>query len=207
SEWESEVADPSWARESAELLWEARRHDKLRKLSELELAFLRAESPLMMEVAYATAAWAMRYLGETYGRPKIVALLKGYATGKDTDELFKQILGKDLLTVEAEFSRWFDAELDRKLSGWRPSREQQDDPRVQALTKAMEAASKGDLSTAKTLLEKLIGSNGDGFYSRLALAVVYERQKDYTAAIQQYEQAASFHAESLDPWLGIAKIA
>lgn len=207
SEWESELADPSWARESAELLYEARRQNKLRKLSELELAFLRAESPLMMEVAYATAAWAMRYIGETYGRPKIVALLKGYATGKDTDELFKQILGKDLLTVEAEFSRWFDAELDRKLSGWRPSREQQDDPRVQVLTKAMEAASKGDLTTAKTLLEKLIGSNGDGFYSRLALAVVYERQKDYTAAIQQYEQAASFHAESLDPWLGIAKIA
>ncbi|HVI00520.1 MAG TPA: tetratricopeptide repeat protein [Enhygromyxa sp.] len=207
SEWESEVADPSWARESAELLYEARRADKLRKLSDLELAFLRAESPLMMEVAYATAAWAMRYLGETYGRPKIVALLKGYATGKSTDELFKQILGKDLATVEAEFSAWFDAEIDRKLSGWRPSREQQDDPRVQALMKAMEVASNGDLATAKTLLEKLIANKGDGYYSRLALATVLEQQKDFKAAIQEYEKAASFHAESLEPWIGIAKIA
>jgi tetratricopeptide (TPR) repeat protein len=207
SEWESEVADPSWARESAELLFEARRHDKLRKLSELELAFLRAESPIMMEVAYATAAWAMRYIGETYGRPKIVALLKGYATGKDTDELFKQILGKDLATVEREFSAWFDAELDRKLSGWRPDSEKQDDPRLTALTKAMEVASGGDLATAKTLLEKLIANKGDGYYTRLALATVLEQQKDFKAAMQEYEKAASFHGEALDPWIGIAKIA
>lgn len=207
SEWESEVADPSWARESAELLFEARRADKLRKLSELELAFLRAESPLMMEVAYATAAWAMRYIGETYGRPKIVALLKGYATGKSTDELFKQILGKDLATVEREFSTWFDAELDRKLSGWRPSRDQQDDPRVQALTKALELASNGDLATAKTVIEKLIASKGDGYFSRMTLAAILEQQGDSKAAIQEYEKAAGFHGESLDPWIGIAKIA
>src|SRR5690606_33682980 len=161
SEWESEVADPSWARESAELLWEARRHDKLRKLSELELAFLRAESPLMMEVAYATAAWAMRYLGETYGRPKIIALLKGYASGKSTDELFSQILGKDLATVEKDFSQWFDAELDRKLSGWRPSQDQADDPRLTSLMSALELAGQGELAKAKLELEKLIAGNGD----------------------------------------------
>lgn len=207
SEWESEVADPSWARESAELLYEARRHNKLRKLSELELAFLRAESPLMMEVAYATAAWAMRYLGETYGRPKIVALLKGYASGKSTDELFKQILGKDLATVEREFSAWFDAQIDRKLSGWRPSREQQDDPRVEALTKALEHTSNGDLATAKTVLDKLIANKGDGFYTRMTLAMVLEQQGDQKGAIQEFEKAAVFHIESLDPWVGIARIA
>jgi thioredoxin-like negative regulator of GroEL len=53
SEWESELADPSWARESAELLAQARRAGRLRKLGELDLAFLRATSPVMMEVAYA----------------------------------------------------------------------------------------------------------------------------------------------------------
>jgi hypothetical protein len=45
SEWESELADPSWARESAELLAEARRAGRMRKLGELDLAFLRATSP------------------------------------------------------------------------------------------------------------------------------------------------------------------
>lgn len=207
SEWESEVADPSWARESAELLFEARRHDKLRKLSQLELAFLRAESPLMMEVAYATAAWAMRYLGTTYGRPKIVALLEGYATGKSTDELFKQILGKDLATVESDFSKWFDAELDRKLSGWRPSQDQQDDPRLVALMKALELAGKNELAQAKTTLEQLIADKGDGFHTRTTLAAVLEKQGDFKAAIAQLEKAATFATESIEPYIGIAKIA
>jgi len=207
SEWESEVADPSWARESAELLFEARRHDKLRKLSELELAFLRAESALMMEVAYATAAWAMRYIGETYGRPKIVALLKGYATGQSTDELFKQILGKDLATVEKEYTAWFDAELNRKLSGWRPNQDKRDDPRFTALTHALEVGGKGQLDQAKTLLESLIGAKGDGYHTRMALAAVLEQQDDSAGAIKQYERAASFASESLEPWIGVAKIA
>jgi tetratricopeptide (TPR) repeat protein len=207
SEWESEVADPSWARESAELLFEARRHDKLRKLSELELAFLRAESPLMMEVAYATAAWAMRYLGTTYGRPKIVALLEGYATGKSTDELFKQILGKDLATVEKDFSKWFDAELDRKLTGWRPSQDQQDDPRLVALMKALEVAGQGDYAQAQKLLEKLIAEKGDGFHTRTTLAAVLSELGDHQGAIAQYEKAASFSLESIEPFVGIAKIA
>ncbi|WP_146156408.1 peptidase MA family metallohydrolase [Enhygromyxa salina] len=207
SEWESEVADPSWARESAELLFEARRHDKLRKLSELELAFLRAESPLMMEVAYATAAWAMRYLGETYGRPKIVALLKGYATGKSTDELFKQILGKDLATVEADFSAWFDSELDRKLSGFRPSQDKPDDPRTKALMKALEVAGAGELDEAQKLLEDLIAAQGDGFHARSTLAAVLDQKGDEKGAIKQYEKAASFALESLAPFMAIAKIA
>jgi cellulose synthase operon protein C len=207
SEWESEVADPSWARESADLLYEARRHGKLRKLSELELAFLRAESPVMMEVAYSTAAWAMRYLGTTYGRPKIVEILKGYAAGKSTDELFKQILGKDLATVEREFSAWFDAELDRKLSGWRPRSDKQDDPRLKALTAAFEAAGNGKFEQAKTLLDKLIASKGDGYHARVTLAAVLDQLGDAKAAILEYEKAASFSSESIEPWLGIAKIA
>jgi len=207
SEWESEVADPSWARESAALLYEARRMDKLRKLSELELAFLRAESPMMMEVAYATAAWAMRYLGTTYGRPKLIELLKGYAKGKSTDELFAQILGKDLATVEAEFSAWFDSELDRKLGGWRPNLQAQDDARVTTLRKAMEAYHGGQLDVAQAALEELVNGKGDGFHTRMGLGSVLAEKGDHAGAIQQFEAAAKFQLESVDPYVGIAKIA
>jgi tetratricopeptide (TPR) repeat protein len=149
----------------------------------------------------------MRYLGTTYGRPKIVALLEGYATGKSTDELFKQILGKDLATVESDFTKWFDSELDRKLSGWRPSQDQQDDPRLIALMKALEVAGQGDLPAAKTALEKLIADKGDGFHTRTTLAAVLEKQGDFKGAIVQFEKAATFATESIEPFIGIAKIA
>lgn len=206
SEWESEVADPSWARESASLLYEARRRGKLRKLSELELAFLRAESPLMMEVAYSTAAWAMRFLGETYGRPKIVAMLKGYAQGKSTEELSKQILGKDMAALEAEFDKWFAAELDRKLSGWRPDPDKPDDPRLESLQTALEAAGGGDLQAAKDELDELIANNGDGYQARLMLGAVHEKLGDPKAAMTHYEKAAGFAIEELEPLASIAKL-
>ncbi len=207
SEWESEVADPSWARESAELLFEARRADKLRKLSELELAFLRAESAIMMEVAYSTAAWAMRYFGETYGRPKIVEMLRGYAKGKSTEELFVEVLGKDMPTVEADFEAWFDRQLDSKLSGWRPTPDQPDE-RMKALSLALEQASGGKFEAAQATLETLIkDKKGDGFQTRMALAAVLERRDDSKGAIQNYEKAAKFARESLEPLIAIVSLA
>ncbi len=206
SEWESEVADPSWARESASLLFEARRHGKLRKLSELELAFLRAESPLMMEVAYSTAAWAMRYLGETYGREKIVAMLRGYAKGESTEALAERVLGRDMSALEADFEAWFDAELDRKLSGWRPDSEQPDDPRLEALKAAMEAAGSGDFDDARTKLETMVGGDGDGYQTRMMLAGVCNKLDDHKAALGHYERAAKYASEELDPLLGRAQI-
>ncbi|MFV8750706.1 tetratricopeptide repeat protein [Nannocystaceae bacterium ST9] len=208
SEWESEVADPSWARESAALLFEARRADKLRKLSELELAFLRAESSIMMEVAYSTAAWAMRYIGETYGRPKIVEMLRGYAKGKSTEQLFVEVLGKDMPTVEKEFEAWFDQQLDAKLSGWRPSPDQPGDERMKALELALGQAGEGKFEAAQATLEKLIkDQKGDGFQTRMTLAAVLERRDDDKGAIANYEKAAAFARESIEPLVAIVGLA
>ena len=205
SEWESEVADPSWARESAALLDQARRQGKLRKLSELELAFLRAESPLMMEVAYSTAAWALRYLGETYGRPKIIEVLKGYAAGKSTAELFRSEFGKDLATIEAEFEAWFDAQLDAKLSGWRPAG--RDDPRAAKLMKALEAAGSGQTEAATKQLEALIADGADGFQVRMALGALARLRDDDKAAAKHFERAATFDRESTEPFAALAGLA
>lgn len=210
SEWESELAYPPAARESAALLSAARDHDALRKLSELELAFLRAENAMMMEVAYATASWAMRYLGETYGRPKIVVMLKGYAKGKSTEELFVEVLGKDMATVEKEFEAWFDAELDRKISGWRPNLQDpkaQDDPRVQTLMEVMKAGQEGDFESARKGLEALVQGKGDGAQTRLMLGNVLEQLGDDKAAAKQYEKAASFSIEALEPLMALAALA
>ncbi len=208
SEWESEVADPSWARESASLLFEARRADKLRKLSELELAFLRAESPIMMEVAYSTAAWAMRFFGETYGRPKIVEMLRGYAKGKSTEQLFVEVLGKDMPAIEAEFEAWFDKQLDTKLSGWRPAPDQRDDERMKALELAFSQAGEDKFEAAQATLEKLIkDQKGDGFQARMTLAAVLERRDDAKGAILNYEKAAAFARESIEPMIAIVALA
>ncbi len=207
SEWESEEANPAWARESAELLSQARRAGKLRRLSELELAFIRAENGMMMEVAYATAAYAMRYLGRTYGRPALVEILKGYRTGAHTDELFSTHLGKDMATVEKEFEAWFFAELDKKISGWEPSPQGEEDERDALLKKALGQASGGDEQEAIHTLEELVGSGGDGYVPRMMLARLLLDGPNPAGAERHLEAARGHHSEAIDPLVLLANLA
>lgn len=211
SEWESEQADPAWARESAALLTEARRQGKLRKLSELELAFIRAESPLMMEAAYATAAYAIRYLAATYGRDKLIAILDGYGQGKHTDELFSAHFGKPLVTVEREFEAWFGAQLAAKISGWSPNAKVHakgpDDPRLALWETAGKQAEKDDPAEAIRTLETLIARKGDGFLPRMALAQLVMQGKSPASAKRHLEAASKFATESVEPLVKLAELA
>lgn len=208
SEWESEQADPAFARESAQLLVSARRAGKLRRLHELELAFIRAESPQMMEVAYATAAYAIRYLGSTYGRDKLIAMLKGYAAGKHTEELMKTHLGKPLSQVEDEFEAWFFAQLDGVFSGWQPSPDpSKGDERDALFQRALASAEKGDRDAARAALEELIGRDGDGFAPRMMLVRLADPSAPSTGARAHLEAARAFNAESVEPLVMLANLA
>jgi len=232
SEWESELADPAFARESAELLSQARRAGKLRRLSELELAFIRAEDGLMMEVAYATSAYALRYLGQTYGRDKLVAVLRGYAKGAHTEALFREHLGKDLPTIEKDFERWFFAELDRKVSGWEPSAavESEEGPaeadpagepgpkpgtkptkkvdeRDALLRKAIAQAGNNELDEATRTLEQLLGKGGDGYVPRMMLAKLLLDGKNPGGAVRHLEAAMGHHTEAIEPLVLLANLA
>lgn len=207
SEWESELEDPAYARESAELLAQARAAGKLRRLSELELAFIRAESGLMMEVAYATAAYAMRYIGSTYGREKVVAMLQGYAKGRSTDALFSEHLGKNVAAVEKEFEQWFFAELDRKVSGWDPSGEGEPDARHETFERALRMADSGDIPGATHELEALVQKDGDGYTVRMMLAKLLVDSSKGSAAVRHLEKARKFHTEAIEPLVMLANLA
>ncbi|MEX1362599.1 MAG: tetratricopeptide repeat protein [Nannocystaceae bacterium] len=210
SEWESELADPAYARESAELLSQARRAGKLRRLSELELAFIRAENGMMMEVAYATAAYAIRYLGRTYGREALIGVLEGYRRGTDTDALFREHLGKELSVVEAEFERWFFAQLDAKISGWEPSGktgEGKGDERDALLRTAMEQAGTGKTDEAVGTLQTLLTKDGDGYVPRMMLARLLLDGPDPAAAAPHLEAARGHHAEAIEPLVLLANLA
>jgi tetratricopeptide (TPR) repeat protein len=208
SEWEASVADPSWTRRSTALLKDARAQGRLRKLSELELAFLRAGSSAMMEVAYMTAAYAMRYLGETYGRAKIIEILEGYGQGKATPELFEKHLGKSLAQVEKEFDKWFHAELDRSISGWSPGPERgETDGLNLRFADALELAQAGDFGESGRSLQALIEDGGDGFETRMTLARVLMKGPGRANAKTHLEKAAQFNLESPEPASLLAKLA
>jgi hypothetical protein len=186
----------------------ARRAGKLRRLSELELAFIRAESPQMMEVAYATAAYAIRYLGSTYGRDKLIAMLKGYGAGEHTEALMKKHLGKPLSEVEREFEAWFFGQLDAVVSGWQPAADpSKGDARDKLFAQAAEALSRGDRGAGRAALEQLIADKGDGFAPRMMLAKSADPSGPTTDTIAHLEAARGFHRESVEPLVMLADLA
>jgi tetratricopeptide (TPR) repeat protein len=209
SEWESELADPAWARESAELLAAARRKGTLRRLSELELAFLRAGSAQAMEVAYTTAAYAVRYLGQTYGLPRLIAMLKGYGEGATTEALFERHLGKPLAVVEKEFETWLFGQLDAKVRGWEPARARGDKPdeRDKRLAEAVAMAQKKDLTGAARALQQLIQGRGDGYIPRMTLGEVLLQGPSWKQAGEHYTQARGFRPEAIEPIIRLAELA
>jgi cellulose synthase operon protein C len=208
SEWESEQADPAFARESAELLQQARRAGKLRRLSDLELAFIRAESAAMMEVAYSTAAYAIRYLGQTYGRDALLKILDGYGRGEETATLFVSVLGKELSVIEKEFETWFFAELDARIGGWQPAAaEEARDERDAKYRRALELAERGETADAIRTLETLIAEGGDGYPSRMLLAKLVLGGPSPAAAERHLEAARRHHREAIEPLVQLATLA
>ena len=168
SEWESELADPSWARESAALL---RQTKTLPGLSNLELAFVRARTPRDMEIAYTMSAWAVRYLGETFGRPRLVKMLRAFAKGWPTSKVVHEVTGKTLDQLDQVFQPWLAGELAARQHGWSPDQaDAADDSRTRLFAKANAALDVGNHDSAREILEQLIAKGGDGFAVQLSLA-------------------------------------
>jgi tetratricopeptide (TPR) repeat protein len=212
SEWESELADPAWARESAELLKNARERGALRRLGELELAFLRADSGAAMEVAYTTAAYAIRYLGETYGHPPLLEILRGYGRGQHTPELFERHLGRPFAVIEADFEKWLKGQIDERIQGWAPSRDREPkkkeiDPRDRLYQRVLLELRGGDADAAARTLQELLQSGGDGYSPRMALAQILLAGPAWQGAEPHLQRARQLHREATEPLVRLSELA
>jgi tetratricopeptide (TPR) repeat protein len=161
----------------------------------------------MMEVAYSTAAYAVRYLGTKYTRDKLVAMLEGYGRGQETEELFKKHLGKSVAEVEKDFERWFFHELDSTVTGWQPAQsKKQRDERDDLFQRAIGQIGENDRAAAIHTLEELVSRDGDGFAPRMMLAKLVADGPKPAAASRHLEAALKFHKESVEPLVLLSEL-
>ena len=207
SEWESFVADAAWARENAPLMRKARRDGRLRSLAQLELAFLRAPSPMAMELAYTQSAYALRFLGETYGHPAIVATLRGYGEGHGTSELFATVFGQTIPDLDRAFLVWLDATLGDP--GWQPdprtAKQRGDIERHETYARALALLEAQKIAAARKQVQKLVQS-GDGFAVRMLAAQIEMSENQLDDARKHLTAARRFDALAPEPWLLGARI-
>ena len=103
AEYETNIARPEWKREMDHHLWDAMASDRLPPLRAMNRAFTRARSAMDMMVAYYASTKIVGFIAQTYGFPKIVRMLRLWATGKASAEVIREALGVDIDALDEAF--------------------------------------------------------------------------------------------------------
>ena len=185
--WEERRARPEWGREMDITFAHALNEGKVMKLDVLNQGF---QDPKMISLAYYQASLVVEHIVETYGEPKLHALLRAYGEGLEDETAIKEGLGVSL----AQLQTGFDARLEKQYAGLR---------RALKTPEMKEKMSVDDLKA-------LAASNPDSFAVQMRLALALQEAKDSAGAIAALERASQIIPSANganNPHTMIAKIA
>ena len=187
SVWEERRARPEWGREMDLTFAHALNEGKVMKLDALNAGF---QDPKMISLAYYQASLVVEHIVETFGEPKLHALLRAYGEGLEDETAIKEGLGASFAQLQTSF----DARLDKQYAGLRRA------------LKTPEMKEKMSVDELKALA----AANPDSFAVQIRLAQALREAKDSAGAIAALERAAQIIPSangSANPHTMIAKIA
>ena len=167
SVWEEKRARPEWGREMEVTFAHALNEDKVMKLDVLNQGF---QDPKMISLAYYQASLVVEHIVDTYGEPKLHALLRAYGEGLEDETAIKEGLGASFAQLQTSF----DAQLEKQYAGLR---------RALKTPELKEKMSVEDLKAVAT-------ANPESFGVQMRLAQALHEAKDSTGAIAALERAA-----------------
>jgi tetratricopeptide (TPR) repeat protein len=187
SVWEEKRARPEWGREMEVTFAHALNEDKVMKLDALNQGF---QDPKLISLAYYQASLVVEHIVETYGEPKLHALLRAYGEGLEDETAIKEGLGASFAQLQTSF----DARLEKQYAGLRRA------------LKTPEMKEKMSVDELKTLAT----ANPDSFGVQMRLAQALHEAKDSAGAIAALERASQIIPSAngaSNPHSMIAKIA
>jgi len=106
SEYEETQARPDWGREMEIPFALALERGKALKLADLNSGFTKPDT---IALAYYEASLLIDHIVETYGQPKLQALVKSYGEGLEGDAAIEKQIGVTLPELQASFDKALDA--------------------------------------------------------------------------------------------------
>ena len=143
AEYETTLARPEWAREQDPELYEMRRAGRLPSIDAMNRAFTRAEQLSDMATAYYASSRLVAMLGERYGMPRLAEMMRLWAQGKRTGEVFQGALGVSPADEDRRFAGVLDTVLARYPKQFVPN------TRAPVLSVAFEQVEREPKSAAK----------------------------------------------------------
>lgn len=113
---EERRARPGWGDHLTLEFVRAYKEGKLLKVSELNAGMMRPKSPEQIELSYYQAALFCELIEEKFGFEKIRQSLELFAANTPPDSVFRQVLGWDSATLDAEYARYIETRL-RDIAG------------------------------------------------------------------------------------------
>jgi cellulose synthase operon protein C len=180
SVFEEQKARPGWGDDLTAAFVKAYKEGRLLKVSELNAGMMRPKSPEQIELSYYQAGLFCSMIEEKFGFDKIRQSLVLLAEKRPEQEVFRQVLGWDEKTLDAQYAAYLDARL-------KPLAARLDFPRLQARAAAGEPPDEAELAA-------ILKKNPDDFFASLELGARLREAKSYAAA-----EASLKKAETLFP--------
>lgn len=168
AEYETILARPEWRREEEPSLFSGMRDKKVPPVADFNRAFTHVDSPLDVVMAYFAASQIQVFAGERFGFEKFPQMLKGWAAGKRTPELFREVYGVESVEFDRLYGEWQAARLQRYTKQFMPAA---DAPSVE-VARASLVANPGSASKHVVLARALLlAGQADEAEATLALAL------------------------------------
>lgn len=113
SEYETFLRRPEWQREEDLALFGALNAKRIPKVAHFNRAFTHADSPEDVTMAYYAASQIVTYVGQRFGMPKIVEMLRLWGQGVRDPEVVKRALGIDMEELDRQFRGWLEPRMAR----------------------------------------------------------------------------------------------
>lgn len=119
------------------MLYSAVKKHQLFTMENLTWGFVRPKKPSDRQLAYAQSYWICKYIEETFGHEKMLAMLAEFRKGKEQSDVFPEILGKSLSQFQSDFFAW----TEKEVSTWGYDEKTSD--KYKKLVKDAEAMTRG----------------------------------------------------------------
>lgn len=204
AEYETILARPEWRREEEPALFYGLRANKLPGIASFNRAFTHVDSAADVVMAYFAASQVQVFAGERFGFERFPRMLEGWAAGRRTTDLVREIYGVDASDLDRLYRAWQAPRLARYSKQFMPdfevpslddarralAAEPRSGARHAALARALLAAGKADEAEATLTLGLTVDpTDPNALFLQLKLALERRDAARAGALIEQLLKA------------------
>jgi tetratricopeptide (TPR) repeat protein len=118
--YEESIAAEGWGDRLTPDVIRAIKEKKLLPVAELDRGFVRPRYRSQVPVSYYQAGMICELIAKEWGFPKLIAMVRAYAGGKTTEQVFRQELGVSPEEFDSRFEKFLNSKTEKQVAAFDP---------------------------------------------------------------------------------------